>query len=271
MGDLTGYWLARKYGYEMVHRLKADRSRYYQQMERYLDRHVGWTIFITRFAGSLDPVVNLLSGLARISWSKFFFYDCLGNILETGIVLQFGYLASDYWGAYSYVLGLLEAAIIIGVLWSAAWNAYLKWRENIKSGNRKKNNKAYNWYKEIKKPKWAPPGWLFGPVWTILYLGIAATFGGAGYMWFKDQISLVVLLPFILNLIFNLIFNPIQFSLKNMPLALLDVTFTWLTLVWAIIAIWPHVLWIAYGNLPYLAWISFALILQARVTYLNRK
>ncbi|HBB37103.1 MAG: TspO and MBR like protein, tryptophan-rich sensory protein [Candidatus Moranbacteria bacterium GW2011_GWC1_45_18] len=128
-----------------------------------------------------------------------------------------------------------------------------------------------NWYQSLLKPFWAPPSWLFGPVWTVLYAIIAVTFGAAGYLFWKGRISFLVLLPFILNLIFNFAFTPIQFGLKNNFLAALDIIFVLATLIWALVAIWPHVRWIALANIPYLLWVIFAAILQLTITYLNWK
>jgi tryptophan-rich sensory protein len=128
----------------------------------------------------------------------------------------------------------------------------------------------YNWYSQLLKPTWAPPAWIFGPVWTVLYCLIAVSFGKVFIMFFQKQIPFIVLLPFILNLIFNLAFTPIQFGLKNNYLAALDILLVLGTLIWAIIAIWPHLKWVAYIQTPYLIWVSFATILQLTVTYLNK-
>lgn len=129
---------------------------------------------------------------------------------------------------------------------------------------------TYTWYQSLAKPAWAPPSWLFGPVWSVLYLLIAASFGTVFWLAFNKKIALVVALPFILNLVFNFAFTPIQFGLKNNWLAALDILAVLGTLIWALIAIWPHARWVAYINIPYLAWVSFATVLQLTITVLNR-
>lgn len=128
---------------------------------------------------------------------------------------------------------------------------------------------TFSWYQELIKPEWAPPAYLFGPVWTILYTIIAISFGYVFYLYFKKQIKFLVLLPFLLNLVFNFAFSPIQFQLQNNLLALIDIIFVLITLIWALIAIYPHSRWITYSNIPYLLWVSFATVLQATITYLN--
>jgi translocator protein len=128
---------------------------------------------------------------------------------------------------------------------------------------------TYNWYQALLKPSWAPPSWLFGPVWAVLYAIIAISFGMVFYKVFTKQIPWIVALPFVLNLVFNFAFTPLQFTLQNNLLAAIDILLVLGTLIWAIVAIYPHVKWIAYAQVPYLLWVSFATALQLTITYLN--
>jgi tryptophan-rich sensory protein len=127
------------------------------------------------------------------------------------------------------------------------------------------------WYSQLLKPTWAPPSWLFGPVWSVLYIIIAISFGSVFYKIFNKQLPLIVALPFVLNLIFNFAFTPLQFGLKSNILAMIDILLVLGTLVWALVAIWPHMKWVAYANIPYLLWVSFATVLQITVTVMNLK
>lgn len=129
---------------------------------------------------------------------------------------------------------------------------------------------SYNWYSTLIKPSWAPPSWLFGPVWTFLYVLIAVSFGTVFYKAFKGQIPWMVALPFILNLVFNFSFTYFQFGLQNNLLAAIDILLVLGTLVWAMIVIYPHAQWITYIQIPYLLWVSFATVLQLTITFLNR-
>ena len=131
--------------------------------------------------------------------------------------------------------------------------------------------KSYEWYSKLIKPNWAPPSWLFGPVWTFLYALIFISYGYVFYLFFTKKIPFIVLLPFILNLSFNIAFTPLQFGLKNNFLAMLDIVLVLATLVWALIVIYKYAPWVSIINLPYLAWVSFATILQITITYLNFK
>ncbi len=129
---------------------------------------------------------------------------------------------------------------------------------------------TYTWYKELKKPSWAPPSWLFGPVWIVLYIMIAISFISVFFMAWKGEIAFVVALPFALNLISNFAFTPIQFGLKNNFIAAVDILFVVGTLLWAMSAIYPYAGWITYMQIPYLLWGSFATVLQLTITYLNK-
>lgn len=128
----------------------------------------------------------------------------------------------------------------------------------------------YNWYQQIIRPSWSPPAWLFGPVWTFLYILIAISFGNVFLLLWQKRISFMIALPFILNLVFNLAFTPIQFGLKNNYLAALDILLVLATLIWAMVAIFPYARWITYIQIPYLLWVTFATVLQLTITYLNK-
>ncbi|MFZ1720459.1 MAG: TspO/MBR family protein [Candidatus Moraniibacteriota bacterium] len=128
-------------------------------------------------------------------------------------------------------------------------------------------------YMELIKPLWAPPSWLFGPVWTVLYAIIAVSFGTVFYQAFIGRLAWMVALPFALNLVFNFAFTPIQFGLKNNLLASIDILLVLSTLVWALYALWhasPDLRWVVYANIPYLLWGTFATCLQLTITFLNR-
>lgn len=127
----------------------------------------------------------------------------------------------------------------------------------------------YSWYSTLIKPFFAPPAYIFGPVWTFLYVLIAVSFARVFYLVIKKVLPASVALPFILNLIFNFAFSPIQFGLQINYLAAIDILLVLGTLIWAMVAVWPYSRKISYVQVPYLLWVSFATVLQLSITRLN--
>lgn len=125
------------------------------------------------------------------------------------------------------------------------------------------------WYAALSKPAFAPPAWLFGPVWSVLYLLIAVSFGYVFMQVVKGNIPWMIALPFLLNFLFNVAFTPIQFGLQNNLLAAIDIVLVLATLGWAMYVIYPYAAWVTYVNIPYFLWVSFATVLQLTITYLN--
>jgi tryptophan-rich sensory protein len=125
-------------------------------------------------------------------------------------------------------------------------------------------------YANLIKPSFAPPAWVFGPVWAVLYFIIFSTYGYVFYQFLNKKLPFLVILPFILNLIFNFSFTYFQFGIKNNLLASIDIVLVLITIVWMFIAIWPYYRAVVYLNIPYLIWVSFATVVQLSITYLNR-
>jgi translocator protein len=132
------------------------------------------------------------------------------------------------------------------------------------------NMDSYNWYLQLKKPSWAPPASLFGPVWSVLYLLIFLSFGTVFYKTATGTLPWFLAIPFALNLLFNFIFTYLQFGLKNNLLAAIDIILVAISLILALIFIYPFITWVVIINIPYLAWVLFATMLQINITVLNR-
>lgn len=126
-----------------------------------------------------------------------------------------------------------------------------------------------DWYESLNKPSWTPAPATIGLIWQILYPIIIVTFGFVFLQTFRKRLPWLVALPFGLNLIANVMFTPIQFGLRNLPLAALDIAIVWLTIVWMIAAIWKHHRLIALAQIPYLIWVTIASCLQFSITLAN--
>ena len=124
------------------------------------------------------------------------------------------------------------------------------------------------WYRTIKKPSWTPPGWLFGPVWTMLYIlmGIAAwmVWKPAG---FKNSATPLVL--FAIQLALNIAWSWIFFSMHEMGWALIEILALWLAIAATTVAFFRRVPTAGWLLLPYLGWVTFASYLNFTIWRLN--
>lgn len=121
------------------------------------------------------------------------------------------------------------------------------------------------WYESINKPWFAPPAYLFGIAWSILYPIIFVSFGYVCFLVYKGKISRKVLVPLFINLFSNLFFSYIQFTLQNNLLATIDILIVLFSLVWFMILIKGYSKLVFYAQIPYFLWVLFATILQISI------
>jgi tryptophan-rich sensory protein len=126
-----------------------------------------------------------------------------------------------------------------------------------------------DWYNALAKPAWTPAPATIGLIWRILYPIIAVSFGFVFVQAIRRRLPWWVALPFAINLAANLLFTPIQFGMRNMPLASVDIVVVWATILWSAAAVWPHYRWVALSQTPYLLWVSVATVLQLSITAMN--
>ena len=126
-----------------------------------------------------------------------------------------------------------------------------------------------DWYNRLAKPDWTPASPTIGLIWQILYPIILVTFGFVFVQAFRGKVPWWVSVPFAINLVANLSFTPIQFGLRNLTLASVDILVVWTTIIGTMIVIWPYHRWVAVAQVPYLLWVSLATILQLSITWMN--
>ncbi len=127
-----------------------------------------------------------------------------------------------------------------------------------------------DWYNALEKPSWTPSPSTIGLIWRILYPIIFVTFTYVFVQAIRGKLPWRVALPFAINLAANLLFTPIQFGLRNLPLAALDILVVWTTIVWMMASVWKYHRWVALAQVPYFAWVSIATILQLSITWSNQ-
>jgi len=126
------------------------------------------------------------------------------------------------------------------------------------------------WYNSLAKPSWTPSPATIGLIWQILYPIILISFGFVFVQIIRGKLPRLVAVPFAINLAANLVFTPIFFGLRNIPLASADILIVLGTIVWMMIAIWPHYRWVSVAQMPYLVWVSTATTLQLSILAMNR-
>lgn len=126
------------------------------------------------------------------------------------------------------------------------------------------------WYRQLRKPAWQPPDWLFGPVWTTIF-GLMAWSGALAWTSATSgtQRVLHVVLPFAVNLILNVLWSWLFFRLRRPRLALVEVAALWLSIGVLMATLWPVATLAALLLIPYLVWVSFAAVLNATIVRLN--
>jgi len=126
-----------------------------------------------------------------------------------------------------------------------------------------------SWYQYLLKPNFNPPSWLFGPVWTTLYI----LMGIALYLIWKDGLKKDFVknsfLLFIVNLVLNSLWSIVFFGLQNPALAFLVIILLWLVILVLIIRFYKINKLASYLLIPYILWVSFASILNFSIWQLN--
>jgi len=127
------------------------------------------------------------------------------------------------------------------------------------------------WYPTLEKPAFNPPAWVFGPVWTLLYILMGIS---AGIIWSKigTQRETVknALLFFGIQLALNALWSILFFGLKNPLLALIEIIILWLLIYETYIKFSKIDKVAGYLLIPYLLWVAFAFALNASIWWLNR-
>jgi benzodiazapine receptor len=122
-----------------------------------------------------------------------------------------------------------------------------------------------DWYAALAKPVFNPPNWIFGPVWTLLYLMI----GYVGARQFLRAPSSTAFRVWSAQMLLNFLWSPTFFGFHMMLPGLVVILLLWATIVAFIAITWKTDRLSAALFLPYLAWVSFASLLNASLIVLN--
>ena len=124
------------------------------------------------------------------------------------------------------------------------------------------------WYADLAKPTWNPPSWIFGPVWSLLYLMMAVA---AWLVWRQAGVSRAKL-PlglFVVQLTLNSLWSVLFFGLHNPGAAAAEILLLWAAILATLIAFWQRSKLAGCLLVAYLAWVSFATLLNVAIWRMN--
>lgn len=125
------------------------------------------------------------------------------------------------------------------------------------------------WYAALNKPFFAPPNWVFGPAWTLLYFLMGTAFFLIWKQgWHKKQVKTAGTF-FLIQLALNFIWSPVFFGLKSPILGLIIIVAMWVFIVLTMKKFYPLSKPAVYLLVPYLLWVTFATMLNAAIVFLN--
>jgi translocator protein len=126
------------------------------------------------------------------------------------------------------------------------------------------------WYAGLAKPSWTPPSWLFGPVWTLLYL----TMGVAAWLVWREaggvRAAGLPLTIWLVQLALNALWSFLFFGLRQPGWAFVEVVVLWLAILATVAACWRISPTAGAVLLPYLLWVSYAAALNGALWWMNR-
>ncbi len=125
------------------------------------------------------------------------------------------------------------------------------------------------WYRDLRKPSWNPPNWLFGPAWTAI-LGLAAWAGVIAWTRAPDAaVHREIAILYGLNIALHVLWSPLFFNLRRPDWALIEVPFLWLSIAALMVGVAPLSTLAVWLLAPYLAWVAFAAFLNLTIVRMN--
>lgn len=153
------------------------------------------------------------------------------------------------WVRVAIAIGICELAGIIGSVFTAS--------------------AIPSWYVILERPAFAPPNWVFGPVWTTLYAMMGVSLYLVWQQLSQGKPAKKALYVFGVQLLLNTAWSIIFFGLQSPGAAFVEIIFLWLSIALTILLFWQFSKTAALLLVPYIAWVSFAAFLNYTIWMLN--
>lgn len=125
------------------------------------------------------------------------------------------------------------------------------------------------WYRNLKKPSWQPPDWLFGPAWTLI-LGLAAWAAILAWEGATDDVGRrAIIILYAVNFVCHFLWSPLFFTRRRPDWSLIEVVFLWASVLAMCIGLRQFSVLASWLIVPYFVWVSFAAILNLYIVRLN--
>jgi len=130
------------------------------------------------------------------------------------------------------------------------------------------NSSVKTWYPQLRRPEWTPPNWIFGPVWTTLYLMMAfsAWLVWRGSNWTAARLALML---FAIQLVLNMLWSAVFFGMRRIGPAFAEILLLWMMIIATTVAFYSLSLLAAWLLIPYIAWVGLASYLNFRIWQMN--
>ncbi|PYX46925.1 MAG: sensory protein TspO [Acidobacteria bacterium] len=130
------------------------------------------------------------------------------------------------------------------------------------------NSSVKTWYPQLHRPEWTPPTWIFGPVWTTLYLMMAfsAWLVWRGSNWTAARFALLL---FAIQLVLNMLWSAVFFGMRRIGPAFGEILLLWMMIIATTVAFYSLSLLAAWLLIPYIAWVGLASYLNFRIWQMN--
>ncbi len=133
-GDSAGYWLARRYGVEVLRKIglrKLVDSKRYAVINQEISNHPIFIIYFSRFFTGIAPTVNVVCGITKLSYWRYLFFEAMGEITEVSLWSVLGFIFGANWQSVVKLTGpawlfLVGGAILTYLLWRFIIKKYMK-------------------------------------------------------------------------------------------------------------------------------------------------